>query len=549
MFIRTKKVNGKVYLQMVESRWVNGRVKQKVLGGLGRLDVLQKTGQLDGLLRSGMKFSERLAVLDAHDAGRSITTKTSKIGAAMVFERLWSNSGLPEILEKLLAERAFELPVERAIFTTVLHRLISPGSDRACEKWKKDHKIDSAEDIDLHHFYRAMGWLGSVLPQAEQLGASPFSPRCVKDLVEEELFKERQDLFSGLELVFFDTTAIYFEGEGGETIGRWGHSKDHRPDLKQMVVGMVIDDEGNPICSEMWPGNAADVKSLVPVADRLKTKFHIGRVCLVADRGMISEETKKEIKKLGWQYILGVRMRRVKEVRDLVVSDESPFEDVFPKSPNVKDPSPLKVKEVVVGENRYVVCFNEDQATKDRHDRETIIASLQETLKQGDKALVGNKGYRRYLKTQKGHFEIDVAKAEQEVRYDGKWVLTTNTDLSAKELALKYKQLWMVEDIFRSMKSLLKTRPIHHKCDETIRGHVFCSFLALVLRKKLQDLLDQKGCKELEWADIIHDLDQMIETEINLSGKSYVLRSEINGSAGKVFQAVGIAIPPKLVQK
>ena len=154
-----------------------------------------------------------------------------------------------------------------------------------------------------------------------------------------------------------------------------------------------------------------------------------------------------------------------------------------------------------------------------------------------------------YLKTQKGHFEIDVAKAEQEVRYDGKWVLTTNTDLSAKELALKYKQLWMVEDIFRSMKSLLKTRPIHHKCDETIRGHVFCSFLALVLRKKLQDLLDQKGCKELEWADIIHDLDQMIETEINLSGKSYVLRSEINGSAGKVFQAVGIAIPPKLVQK
>lgn len=549
MFLRTKKRAGKIYLQLVENKWVDGRTKQRMLKSLGRLDVLQNTGQLDGLLRSGMKFSEHLAVLDAHDAGRSVMTKTSKIGAVMIFEKLWEKSGMPEILKKLLSERAFEFSVERAIFVTVLHRLISPGSDRACEKWKKEYKIEGAEDIDLHHFYRAMGWLGSVLPVSEQLGASPFSPRCVKDLVEEELFGRQRDLFSGLDLVFFDTTAIYFEGEGGETIGRWGHSKDHRPDLKQMVVGVVIDDEGNPICSELWPGNAADVKSLVPVANRLKTKFHIHRICLVADRGMISKETKAEIKKMGWQYILGVRMRKVKEVCDIVVLNESPYEEVYPKSPMAKDPSPLKVKEVVVDENRYVVCFNEDQATKDRYDRETIIAALREALKKGDKELVGNKGYRRYLKTAKDHFVIDETKAQQEARYDGKWVLTTNTELSAKELALKYKQLWRVEDIFRSMKSLLETRPIYHKCDETIRGHVFCSFLALVLRKKLQDLLDRKGCRELEWADIVHDLNQMIEMQIRLSGKDYVLRSELNGSAGKVFQAAGVAIPPKLVQK
>lgn len=549
MFLRTKKRAGKIYVQLVENKWVNGRTKQRMLKSLGRLDVLKSTGQLDGLLRSGMKFSEHLAVLDAHDAGRSVTTKTSKIGAVMIFEKLWAKSGMPEILKKILSERGFEFSVERAVFVTVLHRLICPGSDRACEKWKKDYKIEGAEDIDLHHFYRAMGWLGSVLPPSEQLGASPFSPRCVKDLVEEELFGRERDLFSGLDLVFFDTTAIYFEGEGGETIGRWGHSKDHRPDLKQMVVGVVIDDAGNPICSELWPGNAADVKSLVPVATRLKTKFHIRRICLVADRGMISKETKAEIEAMGWQYILGVRMRQVKEVREIVVSNESPYEEVYPKSPIAKDPSPLKVKEVVVGENRYVVCFNEDQATKDRYDRETIIAALREALKKADKELVGNKGYRRYLKTGKDHFTIDETKAQQEARYDGKWVLTTNTELSAKELALKYKQLWMVEDIFRSMKSLLQTRPIYHKCDETIRGHVFCSFLALVLRKKLQDLLDQKGCRELEWADIIHDLDQMIEMEIRLSGKDYVLHSEVHGSAGKVFQAVGVAMAPKLFQK
>ena len=128
-----------------------------------------------------------------------------------------------------------------------------------------------------------MAWLGEKLPIEKQYGATPFSPRCTKDLIEEELFARRRDLFSTLDLVFFDTTSIYFEGAGGETIGAYGHSKDHRPDLKQMVVGAVLDNEGRPICSEMWPGNTTDVKTLLPVVDRLGAKFGAGDVCVVAD--------------------------------------------------------------------------------------------------------------------------------------------------------------------------------------------------------------------------------------------------------------------------
>jgi hypothetical protein len=264
---------------------------------------------------------------------------------------------------------------------------------------------------------------------------------------------------------------------------------------------------------------------------------------------MISKETEKTLEEMGWFYILGVRMRRVKEIGEEVLTRPGRYEEVYPKSANPKAPSPLKVKEVKVSEKRYVVCFNEDQAAKDRYDREMILTSLKQALKQGDKSLVGNKGYRRYLKTAKEHFEIDEVKVEEEAKYDGKWVLTTNTDLSARDLALKYKQLFMVEDIFRSMKSLLETRPIYHKCDETIRGHVFCSFLALVLRKALEDLLEEKGHNALEWADIVHDLDQLIEMEIELSGKEFVVRSEVNGTVGKVFQALGVALPPKLAQR
>ena len=145
----------------------------------------------------------------------------------------------------------------------------------------------------------------------------------------------------------------------------------------------------------------------------------------------------------------------------------------------------MEVKEVRVGERRYIVCFNEEQARKDRADREAILGSLEEQLSRGDKSLVGNKGYRKYLKAREPHFGIDWEKAEAEERFDGLWVLQTDLELDAAEVALKYKELWQVETLFRSVKSVLETRPIYHQRDDTIRGHVFCSFLAMVLLKEL----------------------------------------------------------------
>jgi len=128
----------------------------------------------------------------------------------------------------------------------------------------------------------------------------PFAPRCQKDVLEEELFAQRRDLFSTLDLVFFDTTSLYFEGAGGQTIGQRGFSKDHRPDLNQMIFAVLLDGDGRPVCTEMWPGNTADVTTLVPVVDRLRTRFSIGRVCIVADRGMISAETIAELEARGF---------------------------------------------------------------------------------------------------------------------------------------------------------------------------------------------------------------------------------------------------------
>jgi transposase len=539
MFARVKKSGLYEYLQIVQNRREGTKTIQRVVATIGRMDQIQQKGEIENLVRSLSRFSEKVLLVLSGKSDVRVDAK--KIGPALICERLWKELGIGKIIRRLLVDRKFEFDVERAIFLTVLHRLFVSGSDRSCDRWHRDYLIDGVDVLSLHHLYRAMAFLGEELE--DQKDCTPFAPRCTKDLIEEDLFLTRRDLFSGLDCVFFDTTSIYFEGEGGETIGELGHSKDHRPDLNQMVVGVILDDHGQPVCSEMWPGNTTDVKTLVPVIKRLRSRFAIGRICIVSDRGMISAETMAYLEEEKISYILGTRMRRSKEVKEEVLSRAGRYREVHTEGSSAKDPSPLKVKEVVLlGGCRYIVCLNEKQARKDAADRQAIIDSLEEKLRTDPKSLVGNKGYRKYLKLEKDTVAVNRDKIEEEGRYDGKWVLKTNTTLTAEQVALKYKELWQVEQVFRDMKSVLDTRPIFHQCDETIRGHVFCSFLALVLRKELDRRLEKAGhC--FEWADIKQDLKALQEIKIEDRGKTLAIRSECLGTCGKIFQAVGVAIP------
>src|SRR5262245_45211602 len=217
-------------------------------------------------------------------------------------------------------------------------------------------------------------------------------------------------------------------------------------------------------------------------------------------------------------------------------------------SPDPREPAPLKVKEVWVQERRYVVCVNEDEVKKDQADREAIVAGLREQLRAGDKSLVGNKGYRRFLKVEgQGHFAVDEAKIAADARYDGTWVLRTSTELPTAEVALQFKQLWRVEQWFRACKSLLQTRPIYHQRDATIRGHVFCSFLALLLRYELQARLAARGSAP-EWADVVQDLERLQYVEVEQESKRFRLRTQLQGTCSQVFRAVGVAIPATVQQ-
>jgi hypothetical protein len=448
------------------------------------------------------------------------------------------------VLNGLLTGRGFGFAVERAVFLTVLHRLMISGSDRACAHWRDDYRIAGADRLHLHHLYRAMTWLGEELPAAEQANCT-LTPRCVKDLVEELLFDRRRDLFADLSVVFMDTTSLYFEGEGGATLGELGHSKDFRPQLNQMIVAIIMDQTGRPVCSEMWPGNTADVTTLVPVVERLCGRFGISRVCVVADRGMISAATIAALEQRGLEYILGVRERSSKEVRDVVLADTQPSVPLTIPRQGRPD-TELQAKEVMRDGRRYIVCRNLVEAEQDARNRETVVASLRAKLKQGDKSLVGNSAYRRYLRTpDEQHFIIDEARIADEARYDGLYVLRTNTRLHPLTVMLRYRELLVVEQMFRSHKALLETRPIFHQTDEAIRGHVFCTFLALVLRKELEDRLAVAQVKP-EWRVLLADLDRLQEIEVEQDGKRFILRTPVTGVTGKVFQAVGVALPPQI---
>lgn len=514
MFFRVKVSGAYHYLQLVENHREGYRTVQRVLLTLGRLDQLTAAGSTDALLRSLARFGERVRLMEAGDLERG---PSRQLGPDLVFGRLWQTTGVERVLGDLLRERFFEFPVERAIYQTVLHRIFMSGSDRAAERWRRDVVVPGSEGLELHHLYRAMRWLGEV-----------------KDQVEEALFVGRRDLFTELSLAFFDTTSLYFEGRGGESLGQYGHSKDHRPDLRQMVMGAVLTQDGRPLCCELWPGNYADGVALLPVVDRLRQRFGLRRVCWVADRGMISRATISGLEERKLEYILGARLRRQKEVAQSVLARAGRYQEVAEN---------LWVKEVWVDGHRYIVCYNPQEAAKDAEDRAAIVKALEDELKQGARQLVGNRGYRRFLRVDKDAVTIDKKKVAAEARYDGKFVLRTNTGLQAAEVAVQYKRLLLVEQFFRAAKSMLETRPIFHQWDATIRGHVFCSFLALVLVDELKRRLASQGLK-LEWDVIRQDLQALDQAEVRQGDQWYLLRSPLQGVAGKVLQAAGVAIPP-----
>jgi hypothetical protein len=530
MFFRAKKSGSKhnphEYLQIVESFRDGKSVRQRVIATLGRMDHLKASGQIDALMRSLARFTETLQVVSAARNPKITTCKAKSWGPPLVFGRLWDQQGLTDLIKSLASGRKFLFDVERAVFALTLQRLCEPGSDLQGSHWLNSVECPGFEQLQLQHLYRATGFLHDVRHDLER-----------------ELFFRDLNLFNQqLDLVFLDTTSTYVYRDEETSYCKRGYSRDKRPDLPQFVLCVAVNAEGWPVAWEVFPGNTADIEAFEQVIAKLRERFRINRVIVVADRGMISQRSIKiltEHEEAPFDYVLGCRMRRQKEIKEEVLPRAGRYQEVA---------SNLMVKEVRVGDRRYVVCLNPDEAQKDAANREAILAKLEQTINQkGPKAVIGNKGYARFLKVRKGGLTINQEAVEADQRLDGKFVLMTNTDLPASEVAKTYKGLWRVERTFRKEKSTFEVRPIYHHRDDTSIGHIVASFLALRLEVDLQARLDKKDV-DTSWPDLMRNLNQLQAVRMALEGNNYLIRTDFEGNAYQAFKAAGVQPPSRVTR-
>ncbi len=547
MFVRIKTVqaNGRSYdyVHIVENRWEQGRTRQRIVASLGRLDDLLESGNLERIIEGLVAQCPQVKLLRAQRE-QSLAVESDRVwGPVLVFERLWEELGLKDLLRELARGRRFNFDVERCAFAIVLQRILAPGSDLRGSRWVHTMECEGFERLTLAHFYRTVGLLWRW-----------------KDRIERHLYERDLDLFNqGLDLVFFDTTSTYFEGTVWEGWARRGKSRDHRPDHLQLVLGVVMRRDGLPVTCEIWPGNTADASTLIPILEGLKKRFRIRRVVLVCDRGMVSAANLKAIVAANYDYIVGMKMRGFLEVRRDVLSRAGRYREV---SHN------LSVKEVWVDDRRYVVCMNPERAEKDRRDREAILAKLRAKLGRGGniKGLIQNRGYRRFLKVARGAATIDEERVREDERYDGKYVLRTSTDLPAPEVAKAYKHLAWIERLWRELKDVVEVRPIyHHREKNNVKGHIFASFLALylsaMLRKRIEELYRREHPEEpkqnglsgparsvVPWDRLLADLSEVRAVRVRLADERYRMRTDLKGHANLAFRAVGVR-PPPLAQR
>ncbi len=537
MFFRSKHADAKTYLQLVENQRENGRIRQRVIATVGRLDRLQAAGQLDALLLSGARFSGTLLALPARDSSALLSVSTRRVGPVIIFERLWLGTGCWATIKFLLRKRRKTFPVERAVFLGVVHELCAPGSPQTAHRWRRDYAIAGVEELEPLHLQQAMAWLGNPLRVRAAVGKKPLRRRRMKDAVEEALFVYWQEQSGTPDLAFLAITAIRLQGSESDIWEPNDAAQSRRPGQPQLVVGVALDKTGRPLCCELWPDEGMDLDYLAAAVDRLQQRFAIRQVCIIADPGLIDQHALAD---RGWQYILLAPLQDQTEAPSIVLSRAGRYRLVNAPGPDTG--TDFKVKDVHVADRRYVVCFDEELACTDAAERQALVHALAEQLQQGNPPPADHAAYGKYLKTDGETIVLDESKLAQADRLDGKRALRTNTTLDAVEVALQYRRLGAVKAAFSSLSSLA-TSTARHRRDDELYGHVFCTFLALLLRHELQTRLADQGHYP-PWHELIADLNELQEIEISYQQKQFLLLTAMKGSCSQILQTLDVPLPP-----
>ena len=539
------------YVQLAHNRRVDGVTRAEVLVNLGREDELD-VDALRRLATSITRFTDGdgAAVLPAAGGGGFEVLASRPIGGTWLLDGLWRALGVDRALRQVLGARRFSTDVERVCFALVANRALDPASKLAAAEWAtRDAWIPGLDGMDDDHAYRAMDLLVEADAQAK---------------VQEAVFFATADLLNlEVDLLFFDTTSTYFErdepdaaGEDGAPAFRaYGHSKDHRPDLPQVVIGVAVTREGIPVRVWVWPGNTNDMSVISEVKDDLRG-WRLGRVVAVVDRGFSSDENLRYLTRAGGHWIAGERMRDGSKDAQEAFSRQGRYRTVRDN---------LRVKEVLVGEGdgakRFIVCHNPAEADRDKQGREETIARLEAELDRikaarakanGPKndaahhraecALRDHPTLGRYLRqTKTGRLLIDHARLKAEARLDGKYLLSTSDpELSAEDVALGYKNLLEAERGFRDLKSTLELRPVFHRLEHRIRAHVLICWLALLLIRITERQTGQT------WRRVALELQRL--HLVTLAGPDGTVQqtTQLSDAQRQILDATSVKPPPRI---
>jgi transposase len=506
MFLRfTSRTNadGSVvrYVALAHNRRIDGRIKPDVLMNLGRADQVDVAG-LRRLAASITKhFGDGNGLSDAVETGALAgaapleVVDARPLGAVWLLDQLWQRLDVGAAVRAATDARRFTTNMERVLFALVANRAVAPMSKLSAAEWtREDASIPGLSTMDEDHAYRAMDLLVDADTHAR---------------VQESVFFAVANLLNlEVDLLFFDTTSTYFERDdeeaGEDAFRRFGHSKDHRGDLPQIVIGLAVTREGIPVRCWCWPGNSNDQAVLAEVKDDMRD-WKLGRVITVVDRGFSSADNLAYLRRAGGHYLAGMRMRDGNPLVEQVLSRQGRYQ-------HVRDN--LRVKEVRVegSDARFVICHNPEQEQRDAAQRQDAITRIQAELTRiaeqrardatrprADKTRQRNEAAHvraecalrdhptlgRWLTQQpNGRLKINTAKVKAEARLDGKYLIaTSDPHISAEDTALGYKNLLEAERGFRDLKSTLLLRPVFHRLEHRIRAHVLICWLAIFGRE------------------------------------------------------------------
>ena len=552
MYLRTtqrRRKDGSLvrYVQLAHNRRVGGITRAQVLLNLGREDELDIEG-LRRLAASITRFTDGDGggVPLPGAPGEFEVVESRSLGGVWLLDGLWRALGVDRALARVLGSRRFTTDVERVLFALVANRALDPCSKLAAAEWaSSDVAVPGLDGMDEDQAYRAMDLLVEADAEAK---------------VQEAVFFACADLLNlEVDLLFFDTTTTYFESDEPETgegaFRVFGHSKDHRPDLPQIVIGLAVTREGIPVRVWCWPGNTSDMTVIPEVKDGLRG-WRLGRVVTVVDRGFSSDENLRYLTRAGGHWIAGERMRDGSPDAQAALARQGRYQTVRDN---------LRVKEVRIGEGdaakRFVICHNPAEADRERTQREDTVRRLQAELERIAKqraktkstkaaeahtraecALRDHPALGRYLRqTPSGRLRIDRAKIAAEAKLDGKFLLSTSDpDLSAEDVALGYKNLLEAERGFRDLKTTIELRPVFHRLEHRIRAHVLLSWLALLLIRVAER---QTGHT---WRRIALELGRLHLVTLTGTAGTIQQTTQLTDLQREILAATGIQAPPRI---